>query len=290
MNAEDDDFNGEGARPSSLIPVHKLATRDPMHDLQLLRDVAIINERVRRELGPMPRDSSCAKSYPQEHAEKVDMGMKELMALAAFAGLESTSVTSGTDASSAKVADIPASVAQLIGDDKELLAYRSYSDKLGGNTVAIVLRHPKAPAPNGGFSWRDVEGFSCELVLLREADGDVTVTGRSAAAVDCENNRVNLLAGRLELNDQLELSATTVSFTNELTPLGYYRNSFAATAEGWHLAEVTLIYTESEADADGVAVIEESASYPKDIGSIPMEEFDRKKVEDVLYRNRRAIP
>lgn len=286
----ENDFGEEGARPSSLITVHKLTTRDPLHDLQLLRDVAIINERVRRELGPMPRGSRCATGHPQEHAEKVDMGMEKLVALAAFASLESTLVMSGPDTSATQMVDIPTSVAELIGDDKELLAYRSASDERGGKIVAIVLRHPKAPPPNGGFSWRDVEGYSCELVLLREADSDVKVTGRSGAAVDCENNRVNLLAGRLELNDQLELSATRVSFTNENTPLGSYRNSFAASASGWHLAEATLIYTESEPDTDGVAVIEESASYPKDVGLIAMEEFDRKKVEDVLYRNRRAIP
>ncbi|MGC1550247.1 MAG: lysozyme inhibitor LprI family protein [Rhodanobacter sp.] len=34
--------------------MHKLATPDPLYDPQLLRDVAIINERTVRELGPMP--------------------------------------------------------------------------------------------------------------------------------------------------------------------------------------------------------------------------------------------
>ncbi|WP_196297218.1 hypothetical protein [Xanthomonas albilineans] len=32
----------------------KLKVRDPLHDLQLLRDMAIINARVRAELGPLP--------------------------------------------------------------------------------------------------------------------------------------------------------------------------------------------------------------------------------------------
>ncbi|MGC1547562.1 MAG: hypothetical protein WA777_03465, partial [Rhodanobacter sp.] len=49
-----DAHHGEGARASSLIPVHKLSTPDPLYDLQLLRDLAIINERTVRELGPMP--------------------------------------------------------------------------------------------------------------------------------------------------------------------------------------------------------------------------------------------
>ncbi|MGC1550453.1 MAG: hypothetical protein WA777_18180 [Rhodanobacter sp.] len=49
-----DAHHEEGARPSSLIPVHKLATPDRLYDLQLLRDLAIVNERTARELGPMP--------------------------------------------------------------------------------------------------------------------------------------------------------------------------------------------------------------------------------------------
>ncbi|MGC1549076.1 MAG: hypothetical protein WA777_11155 [Rhodanobacter sp.] len=50
----EDKTSEEGARPSSLIPVHKLATPDRLYDLQLLRDLAIVNDRTVRELGPMP--------------------------------------------------------------------------------------------------------------------------------------------------------------------------------------------------------------------------------------------
>lgn len=84
----EDDFGEEGARPSSLIPVHKLATRDPLHDMQLLRDVAIINERVRRELGPPPR------SAPQQTPEKEreDMNPREL-AMAAVVAMGAAGVT-----------------------------------------------------------------------------------------------------------------------------------------------------------------------------------------------------
>lgn len=44
----------EEARPSSIIPVHHAAAPDPFHDLQLLRDLAIINEQTAKELGPLP--------------------------------------------------------------------------------------------------------------------------------------------------------------------------------------------------------------------------------------------
>jgi hypothetical protein len=51
---ERDEFGEDGARPPSLVPVHKPSVRAPLHDLQWLRDVKIINERTLRELGPLP--------------------------------------------------------------------------------------------------------------------------------------------------------------------------------------------------------------------------------------------
>jgi hypothetical protein len=45
----------EGARSSSLLPVHKLVSLDIHYDLQLRRDVEIANTRTQAELGPLPR-------------------------------------------------------------------------------------------------------------------------------------------------------------------------------------------------------------------------------------------
>jgi hypothetical protein len=45
---------GEGAHPSSMHAVHRLANVDRHYDLQLLRDLAIVNARTRSELGPLP--------------------------------------------------------------------------------------------------------------------------------------------------------------------------------------------------------------------------------------------
>jgi hypothetical protein len=54
MHGEDDSYDPEeGARPSSLIAVHKLSTPDPLRDLHLMRDLEIINARTRAELGPI---------------------------------------------------------------------------------------------------------------------------------------------------------------------------------------------------------------------------------------------
>lgn len=57
MRGTDNDYDhDEGARPSSLISVRNLSTPDPLYDLQLIRELEIINARTRAELGPMPRD------------------------------------------------------------------------------------------------------------------------------------------------------------------------------------------------------------------------------------------
>nr|WP_045739294.1 hypothetical protein [Xanthomonas sp. MUS 060] len=52
MSQETDDQDDHSDNP---YRPRKLKVRDPLHDLQLLRDMAIINARVRAELGPLPR-------------------------------------------------------------------------------------------------------------------------------------------------------------------------------------------------------------------------------------------
>jgi hypothetical protein len=55
MRKDDDLYDEEeGARPSSLIAVHSLSTPDPLYDMQLMRELEIINARTRAELGPLP--------------------------------------------------------------------------------------------------------------------------------------------------------------------------------------------------------------------------------------------
>ncbi|WP_196297144.1 hypothetical protein [Xanthomonas albilineans] len=51
MSQDTDDQDDQSENP---YRPRKLKVRDPLHDLQLLRDMAIINARVRAELGPLP--------------------------------------------------------------------------------------------------------------------------------------------------------------------------------------------------------------------------------------------
>jgi len=286
---EDNDFGEDGARPSSLIPVHKLSTPDPLHDLQLLRDVAIINEKVRRELGPHMHKTGHAIETPKQE-DKCDVKLQHLAALAAAASAGAPTAWSTSPQASAEEVSIPAAIARYVDEDKALLAYKSATDGAGGKTTAIVLRYPKSPAPDHAALPSDREGYSCELVLLHEDGHKIRVTGRSRSAVDCETNQVNLMSTHLGLNDQLELSTQKVTFRNDLTPLGSYTTSFDRCGDSWHLATATYVYTDYQDESDEVLVVKEMVSYPKDIGMISIEKFDPEKIRDVLSKNKILVP
>jgi hypothetical protein len=118
-----DDVHGEGARPSSLIAVHKLSTPDPLYDLQLMRAVKIANEQTVRELGPLPPgglpvqkkrkpnvtqpDASMAASKNLENEEDEAMKFTQIaVATALVAGTAScqpaTSTTANANANTAE--------------------------------------------------------------------------------------------------------------------------------------------------------------------------------------------
>ncbi|HEY4294130.1 hypothetical protein [Luteibacter sp.] len=272
-----------------MVSVHKLSTRDPLHDMQLLRDVALVNERVRRELGPPPSKYHKGTAQ-QKNMEKGGMILQQLTTVAATAILGTTSAWGASEVTAANAEVVPAAIAKYVDDDKALLAYKSAQNPRGGKTAAIILRHPKDPAPNRGMFYEDRVGYTCELILLREEEGKTRVTGRSQKAVDCGSNQINVSAEHLELNDQLELSPEKVAFVNEGTPLGSYATSFENTDGSWHLSRATLIYTDYDEASDENLVVNETASYPEDVGLIPMEKFDRKNVQAALSKNKTLVP
>ncbi|WP_267224920.1 peptidoglycan-binding domain-containing protein [Dyella silvae] len=108
----------EGARPSSLIAVHKSAVRDALHDLQLLRDLEIINARTAKELGPLPKGGLPVqvKRKPistrpgvvmaNEPQEQDAMKLSHWAAAAALsAGTLTTGVVHGAESTIVRVAD-----------------------------------------------------------------------------------------------------------------------------------------------------------------------------------------
>lgn len=59
----------EGARPSSLIPVHKLSVQDKPYDVQIMRDLAIANELAREYRGADVADTERIKRVNGEASE-----------------------------------------------------------------------------------------------------------------------------------------------------------------------------------------------------------------------------
>lgn len=88
---------------SAIKEPRKLRVRDPLHDLQLLRDLAIINERTQRELGPLPLGGFPAepKRKPQradamDNSNVEDEAMKfSHVTVAATIGIASTLAACG---------------------------------------------------------------------------------------------------------------------------------------------------------------------------------------------------
>ncbi len=114
--------------PSSLIPVHKLATRDPMHDLQLLRDVAIINEQVRRELGPMPKSRGNNARTDSETGENNSMNLKIMPSVIALGALVAGGAVAG------HVGALPSLI-----EDRGYAKFQRYASvQLGAGTECIV--------------------------------------------------------------------------------------------------------------------------------------------------------
>jgi hypothetical protein len=94
----------EGASPSSLQAVHRQCAPDRHYDLQLLRDLEIINARMRNEFGPLPiggvplirrRKPDLIAQSPSGELLSKDPEEKKAMKLQFLAMAAATTLTSG---------------------------------------------------------------------------------------------------------------------------------------------------------------------------------------------------
>jgi hypothetical protein len=106
MSGEDKDEAGSPYAPKPL------KVRDPLHDKQLLQDLAIINERTQRELGPLPagglpaepkRKPKPRRVYAPNNSNMEDEAMKfsHVAAVAAVAAIVITSTLAACEADGA---------------------------------------------------------------------------------------------------------------------------------------------------------------------------------------------
>lgn len=289
----------EDAPASSLQPVHKLSRPDPLHDLQLPRDMAIINERIEREFGPRPGNEVPPEpkrkpriGHKYEHVPDVeefsDMNARSIvMAVALSAFADQPLVTA--DAAPATGTTIPEDVGSLVESHREVLAYRDVKiNDVGDRLVVLVTRWQIAgPEPAKAKSEWDVE-YACELALFQSSQGRLAAIARNRKVVDCEYNHINRVASRLELDDQLNVSPTKITFLNDNIRGGSYSYSFELKDGKWRAGKAVSYYVDpmASAEAEEVVVAREIATYPKDFEYISLEGFDPDDISEALSRNK----
>lgn len=289
MNTEDD------AEASSLQPVHKLSRPDPLHELQLLRDLAIINERTERELGPRPRQvapveprrkPSFGRTVPpiNEIEECNDMNPSRIAMVAAL-GVSSSQPALAIEDLVSSGGDIPGRVLSVVGKDRIIIAYQSVEATDGkGKTIALMARRKtKNSSPSDGLQDHEI-GDSCEFMVMREDSSGLHVQGRSRGVVDCSINDEHRRAGYRELDESIELTSGALTYVvnGNTTRSGWWSYSFKFDGGVWYVSSAKNVYNASTSEDDHVVIRVEEVFYPKDIGFMTMEKIDTRRIADAL--------
>lgn len=149
----------EGARPSSLISVQRTAARDRLYELQLVRDLTIVNERTGRELGPLSNSGmpmqerrkpqkanseSASRELTSSESEAKPSREDEMMKPGYIAAL--TALTVGTMACQSARSTVETEAAQA-GNSQ--------------STASIASNHAPAitPKPRLGPEYKKIESF-----------------------------------------------------------------------------------------------------------------------------------
>ncbi len=204
--------------------------------------------------------------------------------------------------SGAATATLPAKVLPFIGKERTIpdearpfvsqggvvIAFAEVEAQQGARTMALAIRTPRTNQPADIDPW-DAD-YTCDLIVLQSDGGQVRMTGRSSRAVACRGNLLNPNIGTRALDSNLELREAEVTFRNlgDTAFKGTASYSFHSAGGVWHLSAAKSVY--SSYRPGGVAAhIEESISYPKDFGLIPMEDFDPDAIDRLMSKSARII-
>lgn len=168
---------------------------------------------------------------------------------------------------------VPAPISAFVKPDDILLAYQTMDLTGDGYEDAVlIVRHPVPDGPP------DYRSNPCDLLILHGADTGLVLGGRSSKAVDCTFTRFTREEAQeaSDLNDILNLKPSEVSCYNERERGGSSTFTFAYSKDkkSWHLARVAITYSRSNEERQTIDVFDQVATYPKDIGWIPMSDFD----------------
>ncbi len=169
--------------------------------------------------------------------------------------------------------NVPALVSAFVEPEDALLAYRTMDLTGDGDEDAVlIVRHPVSDGP------ADYKSNPCDLLILHGTDRGFVHGGRSSKAVDCTFTRFAREKAKEanDLNDILDLKPSEVTCYNERERGGSSTFTFAYSKEkkAWHLARVAITYSRSNEEKQTIEVFDQVATYPKDIGWIPISDFD----------------
>jgi hypothetical protein len=178
------------------------------------------------------------------------------------------------------IAEIPGSVQALITAQDTVLAMKSAKPfgNADGGTV-VVVRHPLAS---------DRGNDPCELIVLKDVGGQRVSSERNGKVVECTYNEANKSANARELDRNLAVSATEISFFNEL-PRGGTTYTFAWSSEkfSWHLQHVEA--TSVQNGDTGVVVYRSVLDYPSSLPWISLADFNPKLIRDSVAEHRNVV-
>lgn len=206
------------------------------------------------------------------------METRLLTTLTLGAGLIASACTAAVPVSTPPT-EVPSDVRALVAPTDTLLAYKAadlYND--GVQAAVIVIRHQVS-----GMSDYDFDNNPCELVVLRQKNGELAEADRSTKAVDCTYNDVARNAKAMSLNDNLTATPASIVYVNQKDKGdSTFYFAWAKEKNTWYLQRATA----SNPDGDSVASI--SASYPKDFAWTTMSSIDPDAMAQILEKHGNA--
>lgn len=238
---------------NETIPLHR-RTVDKLYDMQLQRDVAIVNARTTAELGPLPSGGVpvVPKRRPNVEYDKLranqtidseddDMSMKKTISAAAVAvGLAACQPTAGKPPSQPA-----ASAAPQAASAKDISARDVLQDSAAKDAAAqpvpeevrefvpdgsTLLAYKKFDLTGDGVDdaviivrhpvleqYANYKNNPCDLIVLHGKPEGFEVAAKSSKVIDCTYQTYSreTAADVDDLNYLLELSANEITYVNE---------------------------------------------------------------------------
>lgn len=202
--------------------------------------------------------------------------MNKLQHLGVTVGLCLVSpITLATDSN-----QVPASLRSLFTVQDTILAVKS-AEPLGKESkgTVVVVRHSLGSGQQGN---------PCELVVLKDTDGQPVAAEKNAKTVECTYNQASKSAGTLGLNNNLTVTSNEITYFNELARGGTtYTFAWSNEKSAWHLQHVEASSVEN--GDSGVVVYKSTLDYPSDISWISLTDFDPKLIRESIAKNRKAV-